>query len=398
MDFEIGKELRKEIEEAREWGEREVRPAGLEADRNGAPLPVDHPYFRRYLEHGGGRTRWHGPGEKSSRGVSDGVLKSVIIGEEISYWDRGMTIANPGVGLPEGIVLASSTEEQKHRFLGPFREPDRPRWASFALTEPGGGSDTANFKTRARRDGKHWVLSGAKCFIGNASRADWILVQANTDPEKGRAGQRAFFVEHGTPGLGGFKVEKKMGLKAYESTSFTLEECRIPENNLLGEGERSSDKPEPSDMNVKGYKSTMSTLNASRPGVAASAIGIARATLDESISFARANDLMKQMRVRDRLELFQRKLRAAWLMVLKSAWLADQGKPNIVEASMGKVYAAEIAQDIATLAMELLGVVGARGDHLIEKLYRDVKALNIVEGTGQIQRVIMGRQLVGLPR
>jgi len=158
------------------------------------------------------------------------------------------------------------------------------------------------------------------------------------------------------------------------------------------------DKPEPSDMNVKGYKSTMSTLNASRPGVAASAIGIARATLDESISFARANDLMKQMRVRDRLELFQRKLRAAWLMVLKSAWLADQGKPNIVEASMGKVYAAEIAQDIATLAMELLGVVGARGDHLIEKLYRDVKALNIVEGTGQIQRVIMGRQLVGLPR
>jgi acyl-CoA dehydrogenase len=285
-------------------------------------------------------------------------------------------------------VLASGTEEQKQRFLGPFLQPDRPRWACFAMTEPGAGSDAAAIRTTARRDGDHWILQGAKCFIGNASRADWILVQATLDPSRGRDAQRAFFVPHGTPGLSNFKVEKKMGLKAYESTSFTLEECRVPAANLLG-SERSE---------ARGFRGAMQTFNTGRPQIAAQAVGMGRAVLDESLGFARKHDLLQSERVRDRLEYIARKLRGARLLYLRAGWLADQQRANVVEASMSKAIAAEVAQRAAALGMELLGTAGVRGDHLIEKLYRDIKAMDIVEGTGQIQRMIMARDLVQLPR
>jgi acyl-CoA dehydrogenase len=315
---------------------------------------------------------------------------TLLFVEELAYWDRGVMVANPGVGLPEGNVLAMGTEEQKERFLGPFLKPDRPRWACFAMTEPGAGSDAAAIQTTARKDGESWILNGAKCFIGNASRSDWILVQATLDPTKGREAQRAFFVEQGTPGLGGFRIEKKMGLKAYESTSFTLQDCRVPAANLLG-GEERYEKP-------TGFKSAMRVFNAGRPIVAANAVGMGRAALDESLDFARDHDLLGDARTRDRLERAARKLKMARLLCLRAGWLADQQKPNIVEASMSKAVAAEVGLEATSLGMELLGTVGARGDHLIEKLYRDVKAMDMVEGTGQIQRIIMARKLVNLPR
>jgi acyl-CoA dehydrogenase len=392
MDARISDALREEVHRVREWGREEARPAGLEADRNAAPLPVDHPFFDKCIKTGRGRTSWQNADREDDLKIPEGrVVRRVVLAEELSYWDRGIGVATPGVGLPESIVIGSGTEEQKQRFLGPFKNPERPKWASFALTEPTGGSDTAAFRTRARRDGDHWVLNGAKCFIGNAGRADWILVQATTDPSGGRAAQRAFFVEKGTPGIFGFRIEKKMGLRAYESTSFSLEDCRIPAENVLG-GEREEKK------RGEAYKETMGNLNTNRAGVAANAIGIARAALDEAVKFAQEQELFALPRVRDRLEEAQRKLRSAWLLVLKAAWLADQRKANIVESSICKVVAAETAQDIAAAGMEILGVTGGRGDHLIEKLYRDAKAMNIVEGTGQIQRMIVARQLVGLPR
>jgi acyl-CoA dehydrogenase len=380
--------MRERLERAREIGEREVRPVGLEADRLGRPIPVDDAYFRRCLERGEGRTRWRSApdGPPSTRST----VMALLLAEEWAYWDRGVGVANPGPNLPEPTVLALGTEEQKERFLGPFVQPDRPRWACFAMTEPGAGSDAAAIRTTARKDGDHWVLSGAKCFIGNASRADWILVQATLDPSRGRDAQRAFFVERGTPGLGGFKIEKKMGLKAYESTSFRLEDCRIPAANLLGGEARSESRA--------GFASAMRTFNAGRPVIAANAVGIGRAVLDESLAFAREHDLLGRARVRDRLERIARKLRMARLVCLRAGWLADVQQPNIVEASMSKALAASVAQEAASLGMELLGVVGARGDHLIEKLYRDAKAMDIVEGTGQIQHVIMARRLLDLPR
>jgi acyl-CoA dehydrogenase len=147
-----------------------------------------------------------------------------------------------------------------------------------------------------------------------------------------------------------------------------------------------------------GFKTAMRTFNAGRPVIAANAVGIGRAALDEALSFARENDMLGDVRVRDRLERVQRKLRMARLMCLRAGWLADHARPNIVEASMSKAIAAGVSQEATSLGLELLGSVGARGDHLIEKLYRDAKAMDIVEGTGQIQRVIIARNLVQLPR
>jgi acyl-CoA dehydrogenase len=376
------------IERAREWGRNEVRPAGLEADRDGAPLPVDHPYFAKYVEF-----RRRHPLPTDDDAISEGpAVRMAVLNEENAYWDRGMGVAAPGPGLPAPIVTALGTPEQRERFLAPFRGTRAPRWGSFALTEPGGGSDTAAFRTRATRTDRGYLLSGSKCFIGNAARADWVLIQANLDPEKGRAGQRAFFVERGNPGMTAIKIEKKMGLRAYESVSFILEECEVPHENLLG-GEQPVRTSRSS-----AYGATMGSLNTTRVGVAASAVGLARSAYDEALNFAKQSGAIKSARVRDRLEAMQRQLRAAWLMTLRAAWMADQNIPNIVDASMAKVFAAEASHELATAGMEIVGLEAGAGDCLVEKLFRDAKALNIVEGTGQIQRIIIARNLVGLPR
>ena len=396
MDFAIDAKGRDRLEEAREFGRTAMRPAGLEADHDSAPLPVDHPYFEKALARGRGRTRWSGPaGREREKSAPLPITTTLLLMEELAYWDRGVTIADPGPGLPENNVLAMGTDEQKERHLGPFLEPDRPRWACFGMTEPGAGSDAAAIATTARRDGDGWILDGAKCFIGGASRADWILVQATLDPTKGRAAQRAFFVERGTEGLGDFKIEKKMGMKAYESTSFTLRSCRVPAANLLGGDAGTSGERKQSGS---GFKTAMATFNAGRPIIAANAVGMGRAAVDEAIAFAREHDLLARTRVRDRIEAMARKLRMARLVCLRAGWLAGQQRGNIVEASMAKAMAAGVAQEATSLGMELLGEIGARGDHLIEKLYRDVKAMDIVEGTGQVQRMIIARKLVGLPR
>jgi len=390
MEFGLDDATRRRIEEVRELGEKEIRPVGLEADRNGAPIPVGHPFFDRCLARGEGRTRWRPEGAGDADAPPRPILATLLLAEELAYWDRGVIIAMPGPGLPEQSVLGMGTDEQKERFLGPFVAPDRPRWACFAMTEPDAGSDAAAIRTLARRDGDGWILNGAKCFIGGASRSDWILVQATVDPGGGRAAQRAFLVEQGTPGLGGFKVERKMGLKAYESTSFSLEDVRVPGANLLGGEARYQRKA--------GFKAAMQTFNAGRPVIAANAVGMARAALDESLAFARVHALLDRDRVRDRIEAIARRVRKARLVCLRAGWLADGRRANIVEASMAKALAAQAAQEAATLAIELIGVIGGAGDHLVEKLYRDVKAMDIVEGTGQIQRMIIARQLVGLPR
>ncbi len=394
MQLAIDPTTRKRLDGIRALGRSQIRPLGLEADRLGRPTPPDHPFFELLVKAGQGRTRWTGR-EKAevSRNEGDrvGSSRSVLcLAEEMSYWDRGVAVSFPGPGLGEPPLLSMGTPDQKQRFLGPFLEPDRPRWGSFAMTEPGAGSDVAGIRTSARKDGDDWILNGAKSFAANASRADWIVVWATVDASLGREGHRAFVVERDTPGLGDFVVERKMGLKAYESTSFTLRDCRVPAANLIGGEDHYARRA--------GFKGAMRSFNATRPLVAVMAVGIGRAALDESLAFAREQGLVADPRVRDRLERIRRRLRAARLLCWRAAWLADHGKPNMLEASMSKAVAPAVALEAATLGMELLGEVGGRGDHLIEKLFRDVKAMDIVEGTGQIQRIVMARHLVQLPR
>jgi acyl-CoA dehydrogenase len=394
VEFALDPTTRERLRQLRELGRSHMRPLGLEADRLGRPTPPDDPFFKLLVELGHGRTRWSGepasdPPVASARG-GGGARSVVALAEEMSYWDRGVAVSFPGPGLGEPPVLGMGTPAQQQRFLEPFQNPDRPRWAAFAMTEPGAGSDVAGIRTSARRDGDFYILNGAKSFAANASRADWIVVFATVDPSLGREGHRAFVVEGSTPGLGDFQIEHKMGLKAYESTSFTLKDCRVPVANLLGGEEHYARRA--------GFKGAMQSFNATRPTIAAMAVGMGRAALDESLSFAREHGLLRESRARDRLERIRRRLRLARLLCWRAAWLADLRRPNMLEASMAKAVAPAAALEAASFGMDLLGEVGGRGDHLVEKLFRDVKAMDIVEGTGQIQRIVMARQLVKLPR
>jgi acyl-CoA dehydrogenase len=390
MDLTLDADTKTRLLAIRELGRTTLRPLGLEADRLGRATPPDHPFFARLVAMGQGRTRWNGKAEAPEARSGPGATRNaLVIAEESAYWDRGVSASFPGPGLGEPPLLSMGTFEQKQRFLGPFLRPDRPRWGSFAMTEPGAGSDVARIRTSARKDGDAWILHGDKMFAANAGRADWIVVWATVDPSLGREGHRAFVVERGSPGLGNFHAERKMGIKAYESTSFTLRDCRVPAANLVGGEEHYARRA--------GFKGAMQSFNATRPLVAVQAVGMGRAALDEALRFAREHGLEGDVRVRDRLERIRRRLRVARLLCWRAAWLADHARPNILEASMSKAVAPLVAFEAASLGMELLGLTGGRGDHLIEKLFRDVKALDIVEGTGQIQRVVMARQLVRFP-
>ncbi len=411
MDFGLGDDARRRLSMLRSLGAEVFRPLGLEADRAGEPIPPEHPFFQRIVDLGlvsplAGESR---RGEASERdagagagdveaGPASGRVKrsarmAVLFAEEASYWDRGVAVTLPGPGLGGPPVQKMGTAAQQERFLSPFREKV-PRWGAFAMTEPGAGSDVAGIRTSAKRIDGGWVLNGAKTFISNAKRAEWVVVFATVDPALGRAGHRAFVVERGTPGFTITRVEKKMGLKAYESCSFTLEDCRVSGDHLLG-GEAYYASRE-------GFKGAMSAFNSSRALVAVMAIGIGRAAWDRARDFVRdhydlGRPIPRYRRLLERLADVKRKLDAGRVLAWRGAWLLDHGRPNALEASMAKAHCPPAALEACRVAVEILGDAGVRQDELVEKLYRDVKAMDIVEGTQQIQRTIIARRLFGYP-
>jgi len=396
LSFDPGPEMAAELERVRVLGREFLRPLGIEADLTGEAIPAAHPFFQKAWELGIGRV---GPDDREARedggsGERTAARRGVLVAEELAYWDRGAAVALPGPGLGAPPVRRMGTPEQQERFLGRFRDPSRPRWGAFAMTEPAAGSDVAGIRTSARRDGEGWVLSGAKTFISNAIRADWIVVWATVDPAAGRAGHRAFVVERGTPGLEDMRAEHKMGLIAYESASFTLRDCRVPSANLLGGEDHYRARA--------GFKGAMESFNATRPMIAVMAVGIARAAYDAARAFARehytlARPLPRHQRITAKLARMARKIEIARLLCWRAATLADVEQPNQIEASMAKAFAPAAAQEVTSLALEILGEAGVRQDRHVEKLYRDVKAMDIVEGTGQIQRIVIARRLVGYP-
>lgn len=395
IGLEVGPELQTQLERVKRLGQQALRPLGIEADRNGAPVPPEHPFFAMVWQMGLGQPLGVDERGRGDGGPRTGARRGVVLAEEMAYWDRGMSVALPGLGLGGPPLLNMGTPEQKEHFLAPFKDRERPHWAAFGMTEPGAGSDVAGIQTSAVRDGDTWVLNGAKTFISNSMRADWIVVWATVDRSAGRAGHRAFIVERGTPGLEDLRYEHKMGLIAYESSSFSLRECRVPAFNLLG-GERYY-------AERAGFVGAMKSFNATRPAVAAMAVGIARAAYDAAREFAQAHYALERpipryQRYREKLARMARKIEIARLLCWRAAYLADIEQPNEVEASMSKAFAPGIAQEATSFAVEILGDAGVTNDAYVEKLYRDVKAMDIVEGTGQIQRVVMARRLVGLPR
>ena len=394
MNFAIDPSFDTLLQMVRWLGKEKLRPLGLEADRQGHALPSDHPFFTEILNMGFtggfvGRLRDNRPAGSSDDGRPRRTARrATVMAEEAAYWDRGMATSLPGPGLGGAPVMIMGTPAQKKQFLGIFKEKEAPQWAAFAMTEPGAGSDVARIKTRIRPDGDHYVISGEKCFISNGGRASWVVVWGTIDPSLGRAGHRAFVVERGTPGFRVDRVEKKMGLTASETVGLVFDDCRVPAENMLTAPE-----------NKGGFKGAMKAFDMTRPLVAAMAVGVGRAAYDEAKRFADEHFTgpasYRRQRVYDRLTRIERKLEMGRLLAWKAAWLADHKKPNKVAASMAKAWCAALAHEATSLGLEILGEAGGASDTLIEKLYRDVKALDIVEGTGQIQRIVIARNLIG---
>lgn len=330
------------------------------------------------------------PSKKKQRSMN---VSTLIAAEELSWGDGALLISLPGPGLGGPPVLATGTPEQKERFFGIFQNTDEVRWGAYGLTEPGAGSDVAGIRTSCRKEGDDWVLNGRKCYITNGARASWVVIFATVNPELGRAGHRAFVVEHGTPGFSVGKIEDKMGLRASETAELVLEDCRVPDANLLGGEERYVSK--------EGFMTAMKTFDNTRPIVAAMAIGIGRAAYDYTVEFVKSNYMLSRpvavyRTLLERLGSIGRDLHTARMMAWKAAWMADRELPNAKEASMSKALGGQAAIRACIEAIEICGAAGTVSDDhaLLEKWFRDIKVYDIFEGTGQIQRIVIAKRLI----
>jgi acyl-CoA dehydrogenase len=390
--IELDARTQEMLEEVRALGRTHIRPMGLEADRTAMPPPVDHEFYLICTRQGGIVSRMIGADE-SPTALEWKPVRNFLLGEETAYWDRGVALSLPGPGLGGPALRNTGTPEQRQRFLQIFNDHSKARWGAMAMTEPGAGSDVARIQTRARKDGDTWVLTGQKMFCSNSARADWVVVWATVDPALGRNGHRAFVVERGTPGFEILKIEHKMGSRGYETASFALDDVRLPAENLLG-GESFYESR-------RGFKASMATFNMTRPLHTAHGVGMGRAAHDFALDFVRRDypaQGRRRQRALERLARIRRGLQTARMMSLYAVWLAKNGETNMLEASYAKMYSPPVVLEAVVAALDILGEAGVRNDKMLEKLYRDVKILDIGEGTQQVQRVVVARQLFGFPR
>ena len=325
--------------------------------------------------------------------------------EVISWGDAGMYLVTPGGGLGAAAVQAAGSPEQKKKFLARFMD-EKPTFAAMCMTEADAGSDTSRIRATAVLDEatNEWVLNGEKIFVTAGDKAlteydqsgkGFIVVWATIDPEAGRSGMRSFVVEAGTPGVKVTKMEHKLGIRSSDTVTIVLQDCRVPFENILG-------KPTV-EKTTKGFKGAMETFDATRPLVAASGLGVARAALDfVKEKLAEEGIEVRYGVPRNKLTSMERDvidmevmLRAGWLMVLKAVWMADNRKSNALESSMSKVKAGDVSTKVTQKAVEIMGPLGYSREFLLEKWFRDAKITDIYEGTGQINRLVVARALLG---
>ena len=318
-------------------------------------------------------------------GAGLGMIGTALAVEAVSWGDAsiGLTVASHN-SLCTGHILHFASDRQKRAYL-PGLAGGRALGA-WCLTEAQAGSDAANIQTRAVRRGTVWVLNGAKMFVTQGTVAGVYVVLAVTDPAKGRTGISAFIVDRETPGLRVGKKEDKLGLRASDTAEVVFEDCEVPAEALIGaEGE--------------GYRQAMATLERGRVGIGAMAVGIGRAALDDSISYAEqrkafGKTLSEMQAIQFMVADMAVELDAAWLMVLRAAWTAEAGRPFGREASMAKLFASEAASRATNKAVQIHGGYGLIKDYPVERYYRDVKLTEIGEGTSEIQRIIIAKSLL----
>jgi len=313
-------------------------------------------------------------------------LSTVLSIIELAWGDVGLLLSMPRQGLGNSAIASVATEEQLARYGG--------RWAAMAITEPEAGSDSAAIRTTARLDGEEYILDGEKIYVTSGERADLVVVWATLDPSKGRAAIKSFIVERSNPGMKLERLEHKLGIRASDTAAFRLEDCRVPKEALLGSP----------DIDVKqGFGGAMQTFDNTRPLVAAMAVGVTRAALDEThrllgqrgsyIDYDRTE--LAHTASAARLLAMEADYEAARLLTLNAAWMADNDRPNSLHASMAKAKAGRTCVEVTLGCVELCGSSGCAETLLLEKWARDAKILDIFEGTQQIQLLVIARQLLG---
>jgi acyl-CoA dehydrogenase len=365
---------------AHEFAEREIRPRAAAYDEHST-----HPADVIAKAHELGLMNAHIPAELGGPELSgfDGML----IGEELSWGCAGIAVAIVGNVLGIVPLLIAGTDEQRRRFIAPL--VDEPLLCSFALTEPNAGSDVSGIQTTATRHGDEYVINGSKMFITNAGHAAWLVVFASTDRSKGHRGLSAFVVP---TDLDGVVIERhldKMGQRATDTSAVAFQDVRVPVENRLGE-------------EGEGFKVAMRTLDFTRPGTAAGAVGVAQAAFDYAVAYAKervqfGQPIAMHQGVNFLIADMATEIEAARLLVWQAAWLHDQGKRATLQSSYAKRFAADTAMEVTTDAVQIFGGYGYIKEYPVEKLMRDAKLFQIYEGTSQIQRLVIAREIF-LPR
>lgn len=376
----IGFALNEEQEQLRalahEFAENEIAPRAAHHDETGEfPREI----CRKAWEIGLMNT--HIPPEYGGLGL--GVLEGCLIAEEHAWGCSGICAAMEANTLAEAPVIVAGNDDQKKDFLG--RMTDQFLLAAYCVTEPEAGSDVQGIKMRARKAGSDYVLSGEKMWITSASVANWYFVLAYTDPTKGVRGMTAFVVEADAPGIEVGKKEQNMGQRASDTRAIRFNDVAVPEENRLGaEGD--------------GWKIAMAAFDHTRPVVSAAAVGLSRCAMEHSIRYATERQafgvpIARHQAVGFMIADMAKDVEAARLLVWKSAWTIDQGRRNTREAAFAKTFAADAAVRVSQDAVQIFGGYGYSKEYPVEKLYRDAKVFQIYEGTSQIQRLIIAKEI-----
>ena len=377
--FELSKEQRDLQTLAHNFAKNEIRPVAAQYDES-----EDLPWVVLQKAANMGLLSYFLPEKYGGGGIEDS-LSQCLVGEEISWGCAGMGTAIGGIGLCTTPILLAGNEDQKEKYLPRFCDPQKPVLGAFALTEPSAGSDAFSLITEARREGRFYTLNGFKTFITNGGIAGIYVVFATVDVSKGSKGITAFIVEKDTPGLVAGKKEKKMGIRASHTATLAFEDLRITEENRLGE-------------EGEGYVIAMKSLNRARINVAISAVGLARAAYEYALEYAQeriqfGKPIIHHQAIAFMLADMATQIDAARLLCWKAAYLVDQGQPHAKQASMAKAFSADMAMKVTTDAVQVLGGYGYSRDYPVEKWMRDAKIMQIYEGTAQIQRLIISRNI-----
>lgn len=412
IEFEIPKPIAKQRYLLTTVAEEMMRPHSRYFDEHEHEIPWDYINFmHQALRAVGAGSLAPSEEKKKDEKKEDGKKKKhppigyqslAFLLETLSWGDVGMYLVTPGGGLGAAAVEATGTAEQKKKFLARFQQ-ESPAFGAMAMTESQCGSDTSAIRTSAvlDPDTNEWVINGEKIFVtgGKMSLEEGdglVVIWATIDPAAGRAGMRSFVIEAGTPGVKVTKLEHKMGIRASDTASIVLQDARVPFDNLLG-------SPEIPKKETKGFKGAMATFDATRPLVAATGIGVARATLEllkellsqQGVTIRYGIPRQKLTNVEREVIDMEIMLESAWLLVIKAVWMTDNRKPNPLEASMSKVRGGDAVTKITQKAIEIMGPIGYTRDHLLEKWFRDAKITDIYEGTGQINRLVVARNILG---